>query len=136
MKFEAQFITYQGVYQTIATEKLNLPTKDGRRTILSNHMPVMIPIDVGVIETKEEDGLQHYAIGGGVLYFKDNVAKIVSDHIQDVRNVDIVAIEKEKQDAQMKIEQAKREYEKIYYQERLDLCNNLLASVKKHRLEE
>ena len=96
MKFKTDLITYEGIYRTIETEKLNLPTSEGRRTILANHMPLMMPLQVGVIETMENGELKHYAINGGVLYFKDNIAEIVADSILDVAEIDIDAALKEK----------------------------------------
>ena len=84
MQFKTDLITYNGVYRTIQTEKLNLPTSEGRRTILANHMPIMIPLQIGIIETDEDGVLRHYATNGGVLYFRDNEAEIVSDTIMDV----------------------------------------------------
>ena len=71
MLFKVDLITYRGVYRTVETEKLNIPTSEGRRTILSNHMPIMIPITVGVIETANKNELSHYAINSGVLYYTD-----------------------------------------------------------------
>ena len=52
MVFEVEFVTFRGVYRNIKTEKLNVPTEDGRRGILSNHMPIVLPlsdIPMGVI---------------------------------------------------------------------------------------
>ena len=89
MLFDTDLITYRGVYKTIQTDKLNVPTSDGRRTILSNHMPVMIPIDMGVIETHNDKGLGHYAVSEGMLYFENNKATIVCDMIIDIKEVDI-----------------------------------------------
>ena len=89
MEFKADFITYEGVYMTIMTEKLNLPTSEGRRTILSNHMDIMLSLDVGIIETLEEGLLKHYVINGGVLYFKDNVAEIVTDNVIAIKDISV-----------------------------------------------
>ena len=54
MLFKLDLITYKGIYRTIETEKLNVPTSEGRRTILSNHMPIMMPLAMGVIETSKD----------------------------------------------------------------------------------
>ena len=43
MKFKTDLITYEGIYRTIETEKLNLPTSEGRRTILATLTPP--PVD-------------------------------------------------------------------------------------------
>ena len=103
--FVCDFITYNGLYRKINTEKLNIPTKEGRRTILSNHMETMFPVSVGVIETKEDNDLRHYAITEGILYFKDNKATLICDQILRVDdiNVDMAMINLKKAEEQLKM---------------------------------
>ena len=132
MEFKTDLITYNGVYRTIMTEKLNLPTSEGRRTILANHMPIMMPLQIGVIETKEAGALKHYAINGGVLYFKDNVAEIVADSIVDVEEIDIEEAEKEKAKEEEKLSKARRENERIRAQNRIDVAENLIKAKQKY----
>ena len=132
MKFKTDLITYDGVYRTFSTEKLNLPTSEGRRTILANHMPLMMPLQVGVIETNEGGQLKHYAINGGVLYFKDNVAEIVADSIVDVAEIDIEAAEKEKAKEEEKLSKARRENERIRARNKIDVAENLIRAKKKY----
>lgn len=109
MLFDADLITYRGLVKTIQTDKLNIPTKDGRRTILSNHMPILIPIDVGVIETNNSGKLSHFAVSEGMLYFENNKATVVCDVIEDIENVDINYYEKRLQDANSKLENARND---------------------------
>lgn len=99
MDFAVDLITYRGVYKKINTAKLNVPCIDGRRTILSNHMPVILPLDNGVIETNEEGKLRHYAVSEGMLYFENNKATIICDVIEDIEKVDIAYYEKRLADA-------------------------------------
>lgn len=89
MEFKVDFITKQGHEYTITTDKLNLPGMDGRRTILSNHMPILLPIDTGVIETSYLDKLDYYAVDGGVVYFKDNMAQVLVSHVIQVSQINI-----------------------------------------------
>ena len=135
MKFKTDLITYEGVYRSIQTEKLNLPTSEGRRTILANHMPIMIPLQVGVIETDEEEGLKHYAINGGVMYFKDNVAEIVADNIVDVEEIDIEKAKADKEKEEEKLAKAKREYERIRAKDKLEIEENLLRAAEKYNVK-
>ena len=135
MKFKTDLITYEGVYRSIETEKLNLPTSEGRRTILANHMPIMIPLQVGVIETDEEDGLKHYAINGGVMYFKDNVAEIVADNIVDVEEINIEKARADKEKEEEKLAKAKREYERIRAKDKLEIEENLLKAAEKYNVK-
>ncbi|MBQ3995000.1 MAG: F0F1 ATP synthase subunit epsilon [Erysipelotrichaceae bacterium] len=132
MKFKTDLITYEGIYRTIETEKLNLPTSEGRRTILANHMSLMMPLQVGVIETLENEGLKHYAINGGVLYFKDNIAEIVADSILDVAEIDIDAALKEKAKEEEKLANARRENERIRALNRLEVADNLIRAKERY----
>ncbi len=132
MEFKTDLITYNGVYRTIMTEKLNLPTSEGRRTILANHMPIMMPLQVGVIETEEDGSLKHYAVNGGVMYFNDNVAEIVADSIVDVEEIDIEEAKKEKAKEEEKLARAKRENERIRAQNRIDVAENLIKAKEKY----
>ena len=133
MQFKTDLITYNGVYRTIQTEKLNLPTSEGRRTILANHMPIMIPLQIGIIETDEDGVLRHYATNGGVLYFRDNEAEIVSDTIMDVEEIDTEEALREKEKEEKKLSKVTRENEKIRAQYRIDVAENLLKAAEKYR---
>ncbi len=130
MQFKTDLITYMGVYRTIETSKLNLPTSQGRRTILANHMAIMMPLQVGVIETEENGVLKHYATDGGVLYFKDNVAEIVADMIVDVQDIDLEEAQQEKAKEEEKLGKAKRENERIRARNRIQVAENLIKAKK------
>lgn len=136
MEFKTDMITYEGVYRTILTEKLNVPTSEGRRTILANHMAIMMPLQIGVIETKEEGVLKHYAVNGGVLYFKDNIAEIVADSIVDVEEIDLKRAEAEKLKEEERIANARRENERLRAQVKLNVAENLIKAAKLYQKEE
>ena len=136
MEFKTDLITYEGVYRTILTEKLNVPTSEGRRTILANHMAIMMPLQIGVIETREEGQLKHYAVNGGVLYFKDNVAEIVADSIVDVEEIDLKSAEAEKLKEEERIANARRENERLRAQVKLNVAENLIKASKLYQKEE
>ena len=132
MLFKVDLITYKGVYRTVETEKLNIPTSEGRRTILSNHMPIMIPITVGVIETANKNELSHYAINSGVLYFENNVAEIVADSIVDVAEIDVELARREKQKYEDRIAESRNENEINRAKQRMEIVENLLRAAEKY----
>ena len=132
MLFKVDLITYRGVYRTVETEKLNIPTSEGRRTILSNHMPIMIPITVGVIETANKNELSHYAINSGVLYFENNVAEIVADSIIDVAEIDVELARREKQKYEDRIAESRNENEINRAKQRMEIVENLLRAAEKY----
>lgn len=135
MKFRTNFITYLGTYRSIETEKLNIPTSEGRRTILSNHMPIMIPMGIGVIETLEDGKLHHYIVNNGVLYFENNVAEIVADNIVDVNEIDIERSKSALIKYEEALNKAKRENERIRAKEKLDIAKVMIKAAEKYKDE-
>ena len=133
MLFKTDLITYRGIYQTIETEKLNIPTSEGRRTILSNHMPIMIPITAGVIETANKGVLFHYVINRGVLYFENNVAEIVADSIVDVAEIDVDLANREKKKYEERIAESRDENEIAQARQRMEVVDSLLRAAEKYR---
>ena len=136
MKFRTDLITYMGIYKSIETEKLNLPTCEGRRTILANHMPIMIPLEIGVIETNEDGILKHYVTDGGVVYFKENVAQIIADSIIDVKEINVEEEMKEKAKEEEKLEKAKRENERIRAKTKIEVAEIRLKAAKQFQNNE
>ena len=133
MKFKVDFTTYLGVYKTVETEKLNVPTSEGRRTILSNHMPIMLSLDLGVVETLEEGVINRYVVNGGVLYFENNVAEIVADNVLTLDDIDVERAAKSLEKARISLEKASRENERIKAQEKYDIANFILKTAEKYK---
>lgn len=133
MKFKVDFTTYLGVYKTVETEKLNVPTSEGRRTILSNHMPIMLSLDLGVVETLEDGIINRYVVNGGVLYFENNVAEIVADNVLTLDDIDVERAAKSLEKARISLEKASRENERIKAQEKYDIANFILKTAEKYK---
>ena len=133
MKFKVDFTTYLGVYKTVETEKLNVPTSEGRRTILSNHMPIMLSLDLGVVETLEDGIINRYVVNGGVLYFENNVAEIVADNVLTLDDIDVERAAKSLEKARISLEKASRENERIKEQEKYDIANFILKTAEKYK---
>lgn len=133
MLFKAELITYYGVYDVIETDKLNVPTSEGRRTILSNHSPIMLTLEIGVMETSKDNKLSHYAINGGVLFFKDNQAQLVLNNVINVDKIVIDNVMKEIEKVNLKIKKAKNENELIRAQYQLEVAQNQLNAANKYQ---
>lgn len=133
MLFETDLVTYQGLYMTIQTEKLNIPAIDGRRTILSNHMPVLIPIENGVIETNNNGVISHYAVSDGMVYFENNKATVVCDVIEDINDVDINFYENKLQKAKNKLDSARNDTDIKKAKIQIARAANVINSAKKAR---
>ena len=133
MEFSTDFITYRGAYKTISTNKLNVPCIDGRRTILSNHMPIILPLDNGVIETNEDGKLNHYAVSEGMLYFENNKATIVCDVIEDLDKVDVAYYEKRLEDAKNDLSVARTDIDIKKATIKLTRATNVVKAAKNTR---
>lgn len=131
MKFKVEFVTYRGVYRVIDTDKLTVPSIDGRRTILSNHMPIMLALEVGTIETLENNTLKHYVITDGMMYFKNNEATVVCDTVFCAEEIDMKMAEKWKENAQKEINSSDDEEEIFKAKIALARATNLINSNSK-----
>ena len=127
MKFKTDLITYEGIYRTIETEKLNLPTSEGRRTILANHMPLMMPLQVGVIETMENGELKpiEFDEDGNMIYGQ---RPPMFDEMEGQRPEFAEGDPKEEE----KLANARRENERIRALNRLEVADNLIRAKERY----
>ena len=132
MLFKVDLITYKGIYRTIETEKLNVPTSEGRRTVLSNHMPIMMPLAMGVIETSKDGKLSHYAVNNGIMYFEDNQAAIIADSVLDVDEIDIQRAINDRDRALNGIASARNEVENSRATFKKEVAENFLSAAEKY----
>ena len=132
MLFKVDLITYKGIYRTIETEKLNVPTSEGRRTILSNHMPIMMPLAMGVIETSKNGKLSHFAVNNGIMYFENNQAAIIADSVLDVDEIDIPRAIADRDRALKGIESARNEVELSRATFKKEVAENFLGAAEKY----
>lgn len=131
MLFDVDLITYRGLYKTIQTTKLNVLTNNGRRTVLSNHMPIILPLELGVIETSNDNGLSHFAVSEGMLYFENNKGTIVCDLIEDIEDVDIAYYEKRLKDAKDSMSNPKSDLDYKKAKIKFARATNVLKAAKK-----
>ena len=82
-------ITPEGLYRTVETSRITIDTIDGQRGILSNHMPIVLMLKIGILKTVENGNTKRYTINGGMMYFENNVANILSDAIEDIELIDV-----------------------------------------------
>ena len=97
--FKVEFYTPEGLYKTVDADLLNVVTNDGQRGILPNHMPIVAPLVISKLEVRLNNKSEYYAISNGVLNFKDNLAKVIIETIEDKDSIDIERAEAAKQRA-------------------------------------
>ncbi len=87
--FTVQIITPDAKARLIETTILNIVTPQGQMGILANHMPIVTMIEISMMTTVEKGERKEYAIGGGLLFFKDNQATILADAVESEKEIDV-----------------------------------------------
>ena len=131
MLFDVDFITYRGLYRSIKTDKLNIPCIDGRRTILSNHMAIILPIENGVIQTSNDGVLSHYVVSEGMVYFENNKATVICDVVEDIEKADINYYENRIADAKNKLSVARNDADIKKATIKLTRATNIVENAKR-----
>ncbi len=83
-----RIVTPLGVYKEMETTILNVKNKTGQLGILPNHVPLVTMLEISKMSTIENGNREEYAIGGGLLYFENNEAKILVDSIESKNEID------------------------------------------------
>ncbi len=102
-----RIVTPKGCYKEFDTPILNVKTVDGQRGILPNHMPIVTMLDIGKMESEESNERNAYAVAGGLLYFRDNLAEIMTDAIENQKDIDEQRALAAKERAMKRLEQQK-----------------------------
>ncbi|MBQ1531238.1 MAG: ATP synthase F1 subunit epsilon [Solobacterium sp.] len=98
-----RIVTPKGVYKEMDASIINIVTTDGERGILPNHMPLVTMLKIGKMTTEETDGRQEYAVAGGLFYFRDNLAEILTDAVESKEEIDVERAESARQRAERRL---------------------------------
>ncbi len=89
MMIHVRIVTPKGIYKEFDTPILNIPTVDGERGLLPNHMPLVTMLTIGVMSSDENGQRNYYAVTNGLFYFRDNVVEIMTDTIENREEIDL-----------------------------------------------
>ena len=103
MKIRCRIVTPKGVYKEMDASIINIVTTDGERGILPNHMPLVTMLKIGKMTAEESTGRQEYAVAGGLFYFRDNLAEILTDAVESKEEIDIERAESARQRAEKRL---------------------------------
>lgn len=106
-----RIVTPQGPYKEMDTPIINIETTDGARGILPEHMPIVTTLKIGKMTTEENGQREEYAVAGGLFYFRSNTAEILTDAIENKRDIDIERAEAAKERAERRLNAADRNYD-------------------------
>lgn len=103
MMIHCRIVTPKGVYKEMDASIINIVTTDGERGILPNHMPLVTMLKIGKMSTEEVDGRQEYAVAGGLFYFRNNLAEILTDAVESKEEIDVERAESARQRAERRL---------------------------------
>jgi F-type H+-transporting ATPase subunit epsilon len=128
--FTVRIVTPRGLYREFNTSILNVVSTEGQLGILRNHMPLVAILTISMLSTVEEDGRHRYAISGGTLYFKDNVATIMTDAVERSDEIDIERALRAKQRAEERMKTVAEEQDLMRAQIALQRALNRINTAK------
>lgn len=128
--FTVRIVTPRGLYRELKTSILNVVSTEGQLGILRNHMPLVAILMISMLTTVEEDGRHRYAISGGTLYFKDNVATIMTDAVERSDEIDIERAQRAKQRAEERLKTEAEEQDLVRAQIALQRALNRINIAK------
>lgn len=70
-------LSFDGKIYSDKVTRISLPTSDGTRTILRNHMDAVIPIDTGEVQLIKDKERSTVVVSEGIFNFKDNQAQLL-----------------------------------------------------------
>lgn len=98
-----RIVTPEGIYKELDTPIVNIQTEDGDQGVLPNHMPLVTMLKIGHMTTDEDGVRQTYAVAGGLFYFRDNTAEILTDAIENKKDIDIERAQRAKDRAEKRM---------------------------------
>lgn len=96
-------ITPEGRYKDLDTPIINIDTLDGQQGILPDHMPLVTMLNIGRMSVDENGVRNEYAVAGGLFYFRNNEAQILTDAIENKNDIDSERAEKAKERAEKRL---------------------------------
>ena len=97
-------VTPEGLAKEMDTTILNVVSTVGQLGILSRHVPLVTPRAISRMITEESDGRKEYAVAGGLLYFENDLATILTDAIESKEEIDLRRAEEAKQRAEARLD--------------------------------
>lgn len=74
---ELKMLSFDGKIYSDELTRISLPTNDGIRTILRNHMDTVIPVDTGEVQLIKDKERSTVVVSEGIFNFKDNQAQLL-----------------------------------------------------------
>lgn len=101
---ELKMLTFDGKEYSGDVSRISLPTNDGIRTVLDNHMDIVIPVEIGEVKLITNNKVQEVVVSEGIFNFKDNQAHLLVRTYEFPEEIDAKRAERAKERAEARLE--------------------------------
>jgi F-type H+-transporting ATPase subunit epsilon len=101
--FIVKIVTPEAPVRTFESSQINIVTPSGEMGILSNHMPLVTMLNISIMSSIHNNKREKYSVAGGVLFFNNNEATILSDAVEHEGDIDLARAEHAKNRAEERL---------------------------------
>ena len=106
--FSAKVIATNKVYYDDRLRYLNVRTLDGQIGFMAHHAPIVVAVDIGVLDMQKPDGSwEHVEVGKGILQFANNRLTLLVDTLETKEEMDIRRAEEAKERAEEELRRSR-----------------------------
>ena len=105
--FSLKIISPEGIYDELDVDSITLPTVDGQRTVLPNHMATVLPLNIGVMFYKVKGDKNIFFLSEGLFTFENNEASILVNTCENQAEIDFNRAERARERAVERLKEHK-----------------------------
>lgn len=98
-----KIITPRGLYKTCEAQQVNARSVEGEFGLLTDHMPIVAMLAISKLEIINGSEHKRYAVSGGMLYFRNNELRVLTDSIESEDEIDLERAKKAKERAERRL---------------------------------
>lgn len=102
---ELKMLSFDGKLYSEEYARISLPTNDGIRTILDNHMDVVVPVEIGKVKLINGKETEEVVVSEGIFNFEDNKAQLLVRTFEFADEIDEARARRAKERAEKRLKQ-------------------------------
>ncbi|MDN6699386.1 MAG: ATP synthase F1 subunit epsilon, partial [Staphylococcus equorum] len=99
-----KMLSFDGKVHSEELSRISLPTNDGIRTVLDNHMDIVVPVNIGKVKIIKGNQTKKVVVSEGIFNFKDNYAQLLVRTYEFPEEIDKERAMQAKERAEKKLE--------------------------------
>lgn len=100
-------LSFDGKEHEEEYSRISLPTNDGIRTVLDNHMDVVMPVEIGIVKLINGKDKRDVVVSEGIFNFENNNAQLLVRTFEFPDEIDKDRAKRAKERAEKRLKQEK-----------------------------